>query len=163
MLIQRVTKGCSNTKDAVTNCLGHRTREGFGNLWRGCNYWKMTGSVCRASIHLEWNQTRARTTIVLWKPSVMSPFPESGWTNDHFNRSNLQIFFLVSMILFCQFSSQCSSPSGNHRFLLQCQLFPLATFILLLHSPCLQVKHIYTSCHIPMWPSITLLSYVKGE
>lgn len=99
----------------------------------------------------------------------MAPGPESVWTNDHFHHSDLQVFALVSMTCFRCFSSQSSSqtsfqtPPGNHSFLLQPQLSPLATFILYLHTPCLQVKTTSALCLLPKRPSITRLSCDRGR
>lgn len=145
---------------------------GVGGLWEPLEgKWLLKGWVVHLShVHpFRMKPHKARTTVVLWEPFVMAPGPESVWTDDHFNHSDLQVFALVSMTCFCCFSSQSSSqtsfqtPPGNHSFLLQPQLSPLATFILYLHTPCLQVKTTSALCLLPKWPSITRLSCDRGR
>lgn len=118
---------------------------GWGSLERR-QLLKGEWSACPSAIHSKWNHTnQGEDHSCVWQSYGMATCPESVWTNDHFNHSDLEIFTLVSTTCCCHFSSQSSSRTsfqtspGNHSFLLQPQLPPFATLILSLHSPCLQV------------------------
>lgn len=141
MLIQRNTKGYSDTKDAVANYLGHRTGEGFGNLRRGSDYW---GSwVCVSRLHTfrvtpnrgeELNcavETKCDVSISrIWldKWSFWSFWPTDIFSCVH----DLCLLFQLSTLIS---DSPFQTPPGNHRFLLQIQLFPLAAFYSLTPFP----------------------------